>query len=165
MRPIKIKLVSAFAVLAVSAGAGFAVKGWIGIFAWPLALCALIAVVGIAWFILHLAFLILRDRVRWRRIRARIRPLSTEQLREIMQTPTHPDSQFALAELMRRGVPARPTKDQLFAMLTSGNPVLCGHAMANLQIFYPELALPKGSSNLDPPELWQSRVETFRRVG
>jgi hypothetical protein len=43
---------------------------------------------------------------------------------------------------------------RVFGMLTSGDPTLCGHAMANLQVFYPELSLPDGSSNLDPPELW-----------
>jgi hypothetical protein len=153
------------AALAVSSVAGFATRGWRGALAWPAMLCALGLVTGIAAFILRLVRFTLGARGRIRRIQARVGALSTEQLREIMQTPTHPDSQFALAELMRRGVDARPSREQLFGMLTSGNPTLCGHAMANLQVFYPELCLPDGVSNLDPPELWQPRVEAFRRAG
>jgi hypothetical protein len=107
---------------------------------------------------------ILRTQKRIRLIRARVGALSTERLREIMQTPTHPDSQFALAELMWRGVDTRPSQEQLFGMLTSGNPVLCGQAMVNLQVFYPEFSLPEEASNQDSPELWQKRVEAFRRV-
>jgi hypothetical protein len=161
MRCISTKLMVAFAALVVSVVAGFGIWKWPGIFVWPLALCALVVI----WFILHLVVTIRRARVRLNSIRERIRPLSQEKLFEIMRTPTHPDSQFALAELMRRGVDARPTKEQLFGMLTSGNPVLCGHAMANLQIFYPELIIPDGASNLDPPTLWQSRIEAFRHTG
>jgi hypothetical protein len=140
---------------------GFALQGWGRIFA-GVGLCALVVIAFIVLFILRV---ICRTRSRLDRIHARLGPLSDEQLREIMRTPTHTDSQFALAELMRRGVDARPTKDQLFGMLTSGNSVLCGHAMANLQIFYPELVVPDGASNLDPPELWQSRIEVFRGTG
>ena len=125
----------------------------------------LIVLVGIAWFILGVVVRIRRTRGHMRMIQERLRPLSNEQLTEIMRTPKHPDSQFALVELMKRGVNARPTKEQLFGMLTSGNPKLCGDAMANLQIFYPEVVIPEGASNLDAPELWQSRVESLRRVG
>jgi hypothetical protein len=128
-------------------------------------LCALVLVLGIASFTLRLVLLIRGSGERRRRIQARVGALATEQLREIMRTPTHPDSQFALAELMRRGVDTRPSKEQLFGMLTSGNPTVCGHAMANLQVFYPELSLPDESSNLDPPDLWQSRVEAFPLKG
>ncbi|HVM62256.1 MAG TPA: hypothetical protein VMV72_15460 [Verrucomicrobiae bacterium] len=130
-----------------------------------LALCALVVVALIAWFIIHLAITVRRAKVRLNAVRERLRPLPDTQLIEIMRTPTHPDSQFALAELMRRGVDARPTKDQLFDMLTSGNPALCGQAMTNLQVFYPELPIPDGASNLDPPDLWRSRIEAFRQAG
>jgi hypothetical protein len=132
---------------------------------WPLTLGALVVVVGLTSFIVRLALSILGHQAHMRRIRTRLSALPAEQLREIMETPTHPDSQFALVELMRRGIDAHPTKEQLFGMLTSGNPTLCGHAMANLQVFYPELPLPDGASNLDPPELWRPRVEAFRRLG
>jgi hypothetical protein len=132
-------------------------------FAEPLEICALVVVGGGALFILRIVLGVRRFKVRLNDMRERMRLLSKEQLAEIMRTPTHPDSQFALAELMRRGVDARPTKDQLFGMLTSGNPVLCGHAMANLQIFYPKLVIPNGASNQDSPELWRSRIEEFQR--
>ena len=119
-------------------------------------------VVSIALFMLRV---VRRTKSRLDSIQERLGPLSDEQLFEIMRTPTHRDSQFALVELRRRGVDARPTKDQLFGMLTSGNPTLCAHAMANLQVFYPELVIPNGASNQDPPEMWKSRVEEFRHVG
>ena len=144
----------------VNALAGFAVQD----FARPLELCALIVVIGAALFILRIVLGVCHFKARLHRMRERMRLLSEEQLAEIMRTPTHPDSQFALAELMRRGVDARPTKDQLFGMLASGNPVLCGHAMANLQIFYPKLVIPDGASNRDSPELWRSRIEAFQRA-
>ena len=165
MQRINIKLIVAGAALAVCAVAGIAVKGWSGLFLWPLAFCALVVVLIIGGFVFSLVVRIRRRRTQMRRVWDRLRPLTTEQLWEIMRTPAHPDSQFALAELMRRGTGARPTKDQLFGMLTSGNSVQCGHAMANLQIFYPELSIPDGASNLDPPGLWQSRIEVFRRAG
>ena len=107
----------------------------------------LVAFAGIALFILRLVVRIRRTRARVRVIQERLRPLSNEQLTEIMRTPKHPDSQFALVELMKRGSAARPTKEQLFSMLASGNPKLCGDAMANLQTFYPEVVIPEGASN------------------
>jgi hypothetical protein len=165
MMPPNNKLIVAGLALAASAMAGFAVKGWSGLFLWPLTFCALVVVLVIGGFVFGLVVRIRRRRTQMRRIQDRLRPLTTEQLSEIMRTPAHPDSQFALVELMRRGADARPTKDQLFGMLTSGNSVQCGHAMANLQIFYPELSIPDGASNLDPPEMWQSRIEVFRRAG
>ncbi len=125
----------------------------------------LVVLAGIAWFILGVIVRLQRTRGRVRIIQERLRPLSNEQLTEIMRTPKHPDSQFALVELMKRGVDARPTKEQLFGMLTSGNPKLCGDAIANLQIFYPEVVIPEGASNLDTVEVWQSRVEVLRQVG
>lgn len=165
MRRTSHKLGVVLAAIATSSVAGFVTRGWRGSLAWPAMLCGLCLAAGIAAFTLRLVLFTVGASGRIHSIRARVRALSTEQVREIMQTPTHPDSQFALAELMRRGVDARPSKEQLFSMLTSGNPTLCGHAMANLQVFYPELYLPDGASNLDSPELWQPRVEVFRRAG
>ena len=140
---------------------GIALQGWSGIFA-GIGLCAILVVAGIALFIFRV---FRRTKARLDNIQRRLGPLSNDRLFEIMRTPTHPDSQFALVELKRRGVDARPTKDQLFAMLTSGNPSLCAHAMANLQVFYPELVIPNGASNQDPSEMWKSRVEQFRNIG
>lgn len=125
----------------------------------------LVVLVGIVCFILGMVARVRRTRGRVRVIQERLHPLSNEQLTEIMRTPKHPDSQFALVELMKRGVDARPTKEQLFGMLTSGNPKLCGDAMANLQMFYPEVVIPEGASNLDTAELWRSRVEVLRQAG
>jgi hypothetical protein len=165
MRPASHKLLIVLAALAASSAAGFATRGWHGAFVWPAILCALGLVAAIAAFLLRLVLFAIGARGRIRRMHERMGALPTEQLRELMQTPTHPDSQFALAELMRRGLDARPSKEQLFGMLTSGNPTLCGHAMANLQVFYPELSLPEGVSNLDSPDMWKLHVEAFRREG
>lgn len=140
---------------------GFALQGWGGIFA-LIGICTFVVIAGIALFIFRVYR---RTKSRLDGIQARLGPLSEEQLLEIMRTPTHPDSQFALVELRRRGVDARPTKDQLFGMLTSGNPSLCAHAMANLQVFYPEFVIPNGASNQDPPQMWKARIEAFRLIG
>jgi hypothetical protein len=165
MRSFRTEILVAFVVLVVATVSEFVFHERARIFTGPLGLCLLVVVVGFALFLLQLWLLIRRHRARVRAIKNRLSPLSNEQLTEIMRTPTHPDSQFALVELMKRGVDAKPTKDQLFDMLTSGNPRLCGTAMTHLGIFYPELTLPEGSSNLDSPEVWRSRVDEFRRAG
>ncbi len=136
-------------------------QGWGGIIA-GLALCLLAVIIA---FALYIMLVYLRAKSRINRIYARLQPLSDEQLSEITRNPTHPDSQFALVELMRRGVDVPPPKDQLFDMLTSGDPTVCGNALVNLQMFYPEIVIPNGASNHDTPEMWKSRVEEFRRTG
>lgn len=153
------------AALAACAVAGYVFQGWGGLLLWPLAVCMLLVLFFVVGFVLMLGASIRRRRGYVQRVEARLQPLTTEQLTEIMRNPAHPDSQFALVELMRRGSDARPTQEQLFGMLTSGNSVLCGHAMANLQIFYPELDIPMGASNLDSPAVWQTRIEAFRKAG
>jgi hypothetical protein len=164
MRRIKRKII-ALVLLAAAAAAGFAVQGWMGTFLWPLTLCALVLLLGIALFMIDVLVTIIRKRAEVRRIGARVRPLSNEQLRDLCESPSHRDSAFARVELMRRGHDARPPREQVFTMLTSGNSVMCGQAMGYLQMFYPELRLPKGSSNVDPPEVWRARVAQFRSAG
>jgi hypothetical protein len=164
MRRIGRKRFIALATLAAAAGAGFAVQGWPGIFLWPLALCGIAIDVLVVWFVLDLVITCFRYQSRVRSIQARVRPLTADQLSELISAPSHPDSAFARAELMRRGLDARPPKEQLFGMLTSGNSAQCGQAMTYMQIFYPEMCaqIAKGSSNLDSPESWQSRIAALR---
>jgi hypothetical protein len=148
--------------------AGFAVQGWTGIFLWPLTLCALILLIGIALFLIDVFVTLIRKFAEASRIKARVRPLSNEQLRELCDSPSHRDSAFAMVELMRRGLDARPPREQLFSMFTSGNSVKCGQAMGYVHMFYPELLralMPMGSSNLDPPEVWRARVAAVRSAG
>jgi hypothetical protein len=166
MRRIKRKII-ALVLLAAAAAAGFAVQGWLGIFLWPLTLCALALLLEIALAAIDIYLTVNRNLAEVSRIKARVRGLSNEQLRELCESPSHRDSGFARVELMRRGIAARPPKEQLFSMLTSGNSVMCGQAMGYLQMFYPELRalLPKGSSNLDPPEVWRARVAAVQSAG
>lgn len=158
------KLIVDVAALAASAVTGLVVQGWTGMFLWPLTLLGIFLVLGILGLVLDVVVSVCRVRTRTRRIEARLRLLPDEQLCELMRTPTHPDSQFAMIELMRRGVEARPTKEQVFSMLTSGNSNQCIDAMTILEVFYPELSIPEGASNIDPPEMWQPRVQAMRRM-
>jgi hypothetical protein len=68
---------------------------------------------------------------------------------------------------MRRGLDARPSKEQLISMLTSGNSVICGQAMGYVHMFYPEEVrafMPMGSSNMDPPEVWRARLAAVQNA-
>jgi hypothetical protein len=167
MRRISRSLIFAVAIFVMAAGTGFAIQGWLGLLLWPLGVCVVAVMLGIAWFVIDLVVTYSRHRAHIRTIWARIRPLSTDQLREIVQTPAHRDSRFARVELVRRGINERPQKEQLFTMLTSGNPVMCGQAMTDLHMFYPELhaRIPAGSSNQDSPELWRSRIAALEGAG
>jgi hypothetical protein len=160
------KKIFAVAALAVAAAAGYAVQGSLGLMLWPLELFGTFLVLAVAWFFVDLVITYARHRARINQIWSRVRPMKSEQLRELIKTPSHPDSGFARVELMKRGLDARPPKEQLFGMLTSGNAALCGQAITYLHIFYPELhAQLLGSSNLDAPELWQTRVAALRGAG
>ena len=155
------------ATLAVASSAGFGVQGWPGLFLWPLALCVSVLLLAIGWFVIDLFVSYSRLSEEVGRIWARVHRLSNDELRDLIANPSHKDSGFARAELMQRGENARPTKEQLFGMLTSGNNMLCGQAMTYVHIFYPELRelVPTGSSNLDPPEVWQARVAAVKSTG
>ena len=159
------KRIFAVAALAVSAAAGYVVQGSLGLVLWPLELCGAFLVLIVAWFFVDLVITFARHRAHQPYL-ARVRPMKSEQLRELIKTPSHPDSGFARVELMKRGLDARPPKEQLFGMLTSGNTALRGQAITYLHIFYPELHVQlNGSSNFDAPELWQSRVAALRGAG
>jgi hypothetical protein len=151
-------------ICASSAVAGVVVQGWPGIFLWPIALCALALFLGIAVSVIDLLVTVIRHQNEVSRIRARVRRLSNDQLRGLCATPSSKESGFARVELMQRGQDARPPKEQLFSMLSSGDSVLCGQAMGFVQMFYPELGAltPIGSSNMDPREAWQARVAAMR---
>jgi hypothetical protein len=119
---------------------------------------------GIAWFVIDLIVTYRRFQANVQRLRAEVRPLSNEQLHALALDHSNRASGSARGELMRRGQDARPPKEQLFQMLTSGNPSICGQAMTYVSIFYPEMRdlVPIGSSNHDPPEVWESRVAAVR---
>ncbi len=165
MKRTYIRLAGPAVLFAATAVAGFAVQGWLGVLVWPLGLCGLLAALTMIRLVVNVLTGVRRTRARVAGIQGRLRLLSTDQLCVLMRTPSHPDSQLALVELMQRGVDVRPTKEQLFDLLTSGNPRLCMDAMTNLEMFYPEFPIPEGASNLDAPEIWRSRVEALRNAG
>ena len=163
MRPTAEKMI-AVAALAASVAAGAFAQGWAGAFLWPAALCLVALLLGIVWLVLDLILTYSRHHANVQRIRAEVCPLSNEQLRALTLDHSNHASGFARAELMRRGQDARPPKEQLFQMLTSGNPNACGQAMVYVQVFYPELGeiVSTGSSNQDPPSVWESRIAASR---
>src|SRR3954469_7359745 len=167
MRPTTRKPILVFATLAIASAVGCAVQGWPGLFLWPVALCVSAMLLAIAWFVIDLFVTYSRHSAEVGRIKARVRRLSTDDLRNLIANPSHKDSGLGRVELMRRGEDARPSKEQLFGMLTSGNSMLCGQAMTYVSIFYPELRelVPMGSSNQDSPEVWQARVAAVRSAG
>src|SRR5262249_31324538 len=86
--------------------------------------------------------------------------LSTEQLCTIAGDPTSPDLGFALIELDRRGVEARPSLESVLALLTSSQSNRRGLGVSLLHALYPSVAakLPRGSSNADGPDVWRGRI-------
>jgi len=150
-----------------AAGVGFVVHGWWGVLLWPAVLCSIVLWLGIGLFLIDLVLTIIRHQNEVSRIRARVRRLSNGQLRDLCANPSNRDSGMARVELMRRGEDGRPTKEQIFEMLTSGDAMVCGQAMGYVHMFYPELCdlMPKGSSNRDSAEVWGERVRAVRGGG
>jgi hypothetical protein len=167
MRRISRKTI-AVAILIAAAAAGAAVDGWAGAFLWPLALCAVLLLICVSLIGIVAVVSFGRRHSRFHELRRRIGLLSTDQLRDLIANPSNNGSMLARAELMRRGVDARPPKDQLFEMLASGNSTVCAQAIVSMQLFYPKmftLLIPMGASNLDPPETWQARIAALRAAG
>jgi hypothetical protein len=138
----------------------FAVVGWI-VWWWPG--IALGFVVG---SLISLTFWTVGYyKMRSRRLRDqlnRIRAVDTEQLMEIARDLLHPDFSMALSELDRRGVCATPSRDSILALLTSNDGRIRGLGMCYLSAFYPQIQLPQGCSNMDPPDVWQERVASIQ---
>jgi hypothetical protein len=154
----------AIGLLAATAAAGAAVRGWTGALLWPVLLCVTITLISVPLFILGVYASFRRRHSALSQAKQRLRALSTDELRGLIADPMQKDAALARVVLMERGVDARPPKEQLFAMLTSGNPTACAQAMVYMQVFYSEMfnRLPKGVSNLDPAETWQSRIAALR---
>lgn len=126
--------------------AGSASQGWLGILLFPLAVAAAVVGVVIAWFLIDLVLTYQEYSRRVGNIRARVSRLSTEQLRAMIASPSHPDVAFALVELARRGIEMKPERGLLLAMLTSPDSGERARGMSLLHAFYPEVRLPEGSS-------------------
>ena len=167
MRLPRRKQVIVAVCLAIAAAAGYIVQGSFGLLLWPLGFCGSVLLLAAGLFTLDVVITIVRHQARIRRIQARVRSMTSDQLRELLLTPSHQDSAFARIELMRRGVNARPPKEQLFGMLASGNSLLCGQAMTYMHMFYPKThaRIPSGSSNQDSREVWEARIASLRSAG
>jgi hypothetical protein len=156
--------VIAIGLLAATAAAGAAVRGWTGALLWPMLLCVTITLISVPLFFLGVYVSFRRRHSKLTQAKHRLRQLSTDALRGLIAEPMQKDAALARVVLMERDVDARPPKQQLFAMLTSGNPAACAQAMVYMQVFYSEMfnRLPKGTSNLDSPEIWQTRIAALR---
>jgi hypothetical protein len=164
MQRLNRKLILAFSTLVVFAGTGYAVQGWMGVLQWTLGLCGAAFFACITLMLTDLGMTYSRHDARIRGIKVRMRLLSTDRLLEIVQDPSRVDFGFAPPELSRRGVDARPQQEQLLLMLTSASSKTRGQAIIYILIFYPEThaLIPAGWSNMDSPEMWQSRVAAIR---
>jgi hypothetical protein len=93
-----------------------------------------------------------------------MRTLSTEQLRDIAADPMSRDLGFAIGELDRRGIEARPSLESLLALLTSPNSNRRGLGLSLLAGCYPSVVeqFGLGCSSADAPEVWQARIAALR---
>jgi hypothetical protein len=112
--------------------------------------------VDVVWAIGH--YIVVRARIR-RRVQSASK-LSVEQLYRITEDPTSPDLGFALSELDRRGIEARPSLESVLALLTSSHSNRRGLGLSLLHALYPSVAakLPRESSNADGPDVWRERL-------
>jgi hypothetical protein len=96
----------------------------------------------------------------------KVAKLPTEQLCRIAEDPTSPDLGFALGELGRRGIEARPSLESLLALLTSVQSSRRGLGLSLLHALYPSVAakLPMGSSNAEGPDVWRQRLAGLREA-
>ncbi len=139
---------------------GWFVSGWRGV---------LIGFVSgsVLWLILSTGYHLTLTLLLANRIRRRVSKLSTEELCKILAEPTGHDVAFAMLELERRGIEARPSLESLSSLLTSPSRNLRGLGMSLLFATYPSLyeeeAL-KSASNLDLPEVWRERVAILRNA-
>jgi hypothetical protein len=132
---------------------GWIAGGWLGAL---LGLFAGTVAWTVVWAIGHYA--VARARIR-RRVERASR-LSTEQLGRVAEDPTSPDLGFALSELGRRGIEARPSLESVLALLTSSQSNRRGLGLSLLHGLYPSVAakLPRGSANADGPDVWRERL-------
>ncbi len=74
---------------------------------------------------------------------------------------------FAISELDRRGIVALPSLESILDLVQSPDSNQRGRAIGLLGAIYPTIfaRLPKGSSNLDTPEVWRDRLRAMNRAG
>src|SRR5262249_21776120 len=136
---------------------GWFVQGWIGV--------VLGIIVGsVTWVAVGLTRHYVAFRRRFLRQRQNASNMSTDQLLRIAADPTSPDLGFAIGELDRRGIEALPSLESLFALVTSENSNRRGLGLSLLGACYPDLSakLPPGSSSMDAPEVWCTRVVALK---
>ncbi|MBC7784216.1 MAG: hypothetical protein H7144_10280 [Burkholderiales bacterium] len=115
---------------------------------------------------------------RLRRRRAVVSRLSTDDLTRLLDDParlrahladpTSYDLGIAIEELARRGIDARPSPEELLAMLTSADNRQYYRGVLLFHAAYPDYGAPPpgdGWSSGDPPEAWRERVARIPRRG
>jgi hypothetical protein len=88
-----------------------------------------------------------------------VEKFSTERLRAIASDPTSCDLGFAIGELNRRGLEARPSLESLRQLLISAESNRRALGMSLLFAMYPSVwsKIAKGSSSADSSEIWRNR--------
>jgi hypothetical protein len=139
---------------------GWLVAGWlgglVGLVAGLLAWLALLVLWVVAYGVAFSRYLDRR--------RECMRRLSNEQLRQIASDPISRDLGFAIGELDRRGIDARPSLESLLALLTSSDSCRRGRGLSLLHGLYPSVLgqFGMGCSSADAPEVWRARVAALR---
>jgi len=115
------------------------------------------------WAVVHYVALSSRLKRRMRDVRA----MSTERLTELATDPTSRDMGFAMGELEKRGVEARPSFAAVCELLTAPDPNLRGQGMSLMFALYPEAfaRIGKGASSADSPEVWRERLAAAEGEG
>ena len=96
-----------------------------------------------------------------------VRAMSTARLTEHATDPTSRDMGFAMGELEKRGVEARPSFAAVCEVLTAPDPNLHGHGMSLMFALYPDAfaRISKGASSADPPDVWRDRLAALEGEG
>jgi hypothetical protein len=139
------------------AALGWRIDHWVGMFAGVLLGCILALVIwGSVYYCLLSA--------RLKRQMQNAAKLPTERLIELAEDPTSREMAFAMGELQKRGIDARPTRQSLCELLTSPQSNRRGLGMSLLFGMYPDFwaKISEGSSSGDPPEVWRSRLAAVR---
>jgi hypothetical protein len=139
---------------------GWHIARWMGMLAGALIGC--VAAIAIWGFLYYVAVST--------RLKRRLRDtaeLSTERLLQLAVDPTAPNMAFAMSELKKRGIDARPSLESLCELLISPESNRRGLGMGLLFGMYPDFwaKIATGSSSNDSPEVWRSRLAAVRDGG
>jgi hypothetical protein len=139
-----------------------AVLGWF-VARWSGAAVGLL-VGSVLWLILWLIGKLTVTHMRTNKARRKLATYSTEQLRKMVAEPASPEVGFAIVELDRRGIEARPSLESLFPLLTSPDVSQRTLGMWLLDFVDPPIDhhLLIGASNSDSPEVWRERLARLR---